>query len=36
MLHFRLFILKDEKTERCFPKNAAGKEIFLFSYNEKH
>ena len=28
MLHFRLFLLKDEKTERCFPKNATGKEIF--------
>ena len=34
MLPFR--IIYTGKTERCLPKNATGKENFLFSYNEKH
>ena len=34
MLPFQ--IIYTGKTERCLPKNATGKKIFLFSYNEKH
>ena len=29
-------IIYTAKTETCLPKNAAVKEHFLFSYNEKH
>ena len=34
MLPFQ--IIYTGKTERCFPKNATGKENFPFSYNEEH
>ena len=34
MLPFQIIYIG--KTERCLPKNATGKENFLFSYSEKH